>query len=159
VDVRFEAPGTAALENRIQSIDHLFGYFFPEVDTLGVVRVAVESAVPDHGAAFSRLRAHWEVSAEIEPYRRYFDAPVERDLVLTLELGELPFPMGPLVRMDSLYFYPVEWSGTMPEMNWIATTREVNWVLREPATGRENMDIDWRFRVGDVVKIRLTKDR
>ena len=79
--------------------------------------------------------------------------------MLTLELGELPFPMGPLVRMDSLYFNPVEWSGTMPEMNWIATTREVKWVLREPATGRENMDIDWRFRVGDVVKIRLTNDR
>ena len=159
VDVRFEAPGTSVLENRIQSIDHLFGYFFPEVDTLGVVRVAEEPAVPDHGAAFSRLRAYREVSAEIEPYRRYFDAPVEKDLVLTLELGELPFPIGPLVRMDSLYFNPVEWSGTMPEMNWIATTREVKWVLREPATGRENMDIEWRFRVGDVVKIRLTNNR
>lgn len=159
VDVRFETPGASALENRIQSIDHLFGYFFPEVDTLGIVRVAEEPAVPDHGAAFSRLRAYREVSAEIEPYRRHFDAPVEKDLVLTLELGELPFPMGPLVRMDSLYFNPVEWSGTMPEMNWIATAREVKWVLREPATGRENMDIDWRFRVGDVVKLRLTNNR
>jgi FtsP/CotA-like multicopper oxidase with cupredoxin domain len=159
VDVRFETPGTSALENRIQSIDHLFGYFFPEVDTLGLVRVAEEPAVPDHGAAFSRLRAYREVSAEIEPYRRYFDAPVEKDLVLTLELGELPFPMGMLVRMDSLYFNPVEWSGTMPEMNWIATSREVKWVLRDPATGRENMDIAWRFRVGDVVKLRLTNNR
>jgi FtsP/CotA-like multicopper oxidase with cupredoxin domain len=26
-------------------------------------------------------------------------------------------------------------------------------------TGRENMDIAWRFRVGDVVKLRLVNDR
>jgi len=32
-------------------------------------------------------------------------------------------------------------------------------VLRDTATGRENMDIDWRFRVGDVMKLRLVNDR
>ena len=33
------------------------------------------------------------------------------------------------------------------------------WILRDVATGEVNMDIAWRFRVGDVVKIRLSNDR
>lgn len=47
----------------------------------------------------------------------------------------------------------------MPEMDWLATGREVRWVLRDRATGLENMDVAWRFRVGDVVKLRLVNDR
>ena len=52
------------------------------------------------------------------------------------------------MQLDSIYFAPVEWSGTMPMMNWASTGRQVRWILRDPATGRENMDIDWRFRRG-----------
>ena len=40
VHVRFDVPGEFTLLNRIQGIDHLGGVFFPETDTLGVVRVA-----------------------------------------------------------------------------------------------------------------------
>ena len=48
----------------------------------------------------------------------------------------------------------------MPMMNWATTTDQVRWVLRDLNTGKENLDIDdWRFRVGDVVKIRLTNLR
>jgi FtsP/CotA-like multicopper oxidase with cupredoxin domain len=47
----------------------------------------------------------------------------------------------------------------MPEMNFPTTSEEIHWILREPSTGRENLDIEWRFTVGDVVKLRLTNDR
>jgi FtsP/CotA-like multicopper oxidase with cupredoxin domain len=47
----------------------------------------------------------------------------------------------------------------MPAMNWAATADQVRWVLRDPATGHENMDIDWRFHRGDVVKLRLVNER
>jgi FtsP/CotA-like multicopper oxidase with cupredoxin domain len=32
-------------------------------------------------------------------------------------------------------------------------------VLREAATGRENEDITWKFKVGDLVRVRLLNDR
>jgi FtsP/CotA-like multicopper oxidase with cupredoxin domain len=35
----------------------------------------------------------------------------------------------------------------------------VRWILRDRASGKENMDIEWRFRVGDVARLRLTNDR
>ena len=60
---------------------------------------------------------------------------------------------------DWIYFNPVEWSGTMTIMNWLTTSNEVTWLLRDSVTGAENMDIDWNFQVGDVVKIRLVNNR
>ena len=78
---------------------------------------------------------------------------------MTLRPGDLPFPLGPLMNVESVYRNPVEWAGTMPEMDWIVTGRTVGWVLRDRMTGKENMDIAWRFRVGDVVKLRLVNDR
>jgi suppressor of ftsI len=32
---------------------------------------------------------------------------------------------------------------------------QVTWILRDRATGAENEAIDWRFQVGDVVKLRI----
>ncbi|MGH9259160.1 MAG: multicopper oxidase domain-containing protein, partial [Acidimicrobiales bacterium] len=64
-----------------------------------------------------------------------------------------------VLRLDSGYVHPVEWSGTMPMMDWLPSARDVTWVLRDAATGRENMDIDWRFRRGAVITLRLRNDR
>lgn len=47
----------------------------------------------------------------------------------------------------------------MPMMNWASTGKQVRWVLRDPASGRENMDLDWRFHRGEPVRIRLVNDR
>jgi FtsP/CotA-like multicopper oxidase with cupredoxin domain len=49
----------------------------------------------------------------------------------------------------------LEWEDLMPEIN--ARTDESNmiWKLVDEATGLENGGIDWSFRVGDRVKIRL----
>jgi FtsP/CotA-like multicopper oxidase with cupredoxin domain len=43
----------------------------------------------------------------------------------------------------------------MPMMNWLSTSEQVEWILRDTDTGAENAEIDWRFEVGDVVKIRV----
>ena len=159
VEVRFPEAGATALVNRVQAINHLSGRFFPETDTLGLVTVAPEPATDDYAAVFESLREHTDVVADIDPYRAAFDRPVDHELLLTLETTDLPAVVQQLMRLDPVYFNPVEWSGTMPMMNWASTGDEVRWILRDPQTGRENMDIDWRFALGEVVKIRLTNDR
>ena len=83
----------------------------------------------------------------------------DKELVLTLELEGLPPKLMSRMRAEQVYFPPVEWSGTMPMMNWVSTSDEVRWILREPATGRENMDIDWRFAIGDRKNLDRTKTR
>jgi FtsP/CotA-like multicopper oxidase with cupredoxin domain len=159
VDVRFEEAGEATLVNRVRAIDHVMARFFEERQPLGTVRVSGTRATPDHAAAFDRLRRNADVAAEMSTYRKLFDRAPDHTLNITLELGDVPFPLRPLMNFESVYRHPVEWSGTMPEMDWVATGKNVRWILREPATGRENMDITWQFRVGDVVKLRLVNDR
>jgi suppressor of ftsI len=159
VAVRFEIPGTVALVNRVQALDHLYGRFFYETDTLGIVRVSGEPATPDLARGFATLRADRETTNEISRYRSYVEHPVDRALVLTLETRDLPFLTQQLMMLDSAYFAPVEWTGTMPHMNWASTGAQVRWVMRDPATGKENMAVDWSFRRGDVIKVRLANER
>ena len=159
VHVRFDTPGEFALMNRVRGLDHLFGRFFPELDTLGTVRVEAGAVARNLATSFGTLRADTAVRADVARYRRYMNRPVDRALVLTLETGNLPFFTRQIMQLDSIYFTPIEWSGTMPGMNWAATGDQVRWILRDPATGKENMDIDWTFRRGEVVKVRLVNER
>jgi suppressor of ftsI len=159
VHARFDRPGTAALINRVRGLDHLYGKFFAEVDTLGTVAVGRTRASADPGKSFPALRTDTAAAAEMERYRRAAaDAPA-RALVLTLETQDLPRVTQRLMQLDSIYFSPMEWSGTMPMMNWASTGRQVRWILSDPATGRENMDVDWSFRRGEPVRIRLVNER
>jgi suppressor of ftsI len=159
VSVRFDTPGTVTLVNRVQALDHLYGRFFYETDTLGVVQVSSQPATPDLATSFATLRADRDAAREIGRYRGYVNRPVDRALVLTLETRDLPFVTRQLMMLDSAYFAPVEWSGTMPHMNWASTGAQVRWVMRDPATGKENMEIEWSFRRGEVVKLRLANER
>ncbi len=159
VDVRFAEAGDVALVNQVQAINHSYGYYFPQIDTLGTIQVGRQDVSPDYGASFQRLRSHGEVSAEFARYRRFFDRPPDHELLLTLETHGLPFPLEQLLQIETSYFNPVEWSGTMPMMDWLSTGKQAEWVLRDAATGKENMAIDWTFRLGDVVKLRLVNDR
>ena len=159
VDVRFPAAGRYALMNQVQAIDHNIGNFYPEFDTLGVVTASGAPATPDLTGAYRTLRVNRDVVTDIARYRPWFARAPDKQLLLTLELGELPFGVLQMLRRDAMYSHPVEWSGTMPMMDWLPTSREARWLLRDPATGLENMDIRWRFKVGDIVKIRIGNDR
>ena len=46
----------------------------------------------------------------------------------------------------------------MVEINRLTTPANMRWKLIDKATGAENAAIDWRFRVGDQVKIRLLNE-
>ncbi len=159
VEVRFDRPGSYALINQVQGINHRQGVFREEVLTMGAVSVASETIEHDHADAFETLRENDDVIADIDVVRHLFDKEVDHELQLTLEVQDLPRPIERSMIYDWVYFNPVEWTGTMPRMNWATTAREVRWVLRDPSTGLENEEIDWRFAVGDVVKLRLINDR
>ena len=53
---------------------------------------------------------------------------------------------------------PIEWEDTMGDMNTFSTSDTVKWIMRDMATGKENMDIVWKLKAGDVVKVRIVND-
>jgi suppressor of ftsI len=155
VEAHFPATGSVALVNRVQALDHIIGTYWLEADTLGIVHVGTRVARPSYARQFATLRSNDDVEASIAPFREAFARPVGRDLVLTMRTQNLPSAVsGMLLGINA----SIEWNDGMPMMNWLATSDEVRWVLREPATGKENMDIDWHFRRGDVVKLRIFND-
>jgi FtsP/CotA-like multicopper oxidase with cupredoxin domain len=52
----------------------------------------------------------------------------------------------------------IEWEDDMVEVNRMTTPANMRWKLIDRQTDAENAAIDWRFRVGDQVKIRLLNE-
>jgi FtsP/CotA-like multicopper oxidase with cupredoxin domain len=52
----------------------------------------------------------------------------------------------------------IEWEDDMVDVNRMTTPANMRWKLIDRDTGAENAAIDWRFRVGDRVKIRLLNE-
>ena len=52
----------------------------------------------------------------------------------------------------------IEWEDDMVEVNRITTPANMRWKLVDRDTGAANAAIDWTFRVGDQVKIRLVNE-
>ncbi|MEX2472244.1 MAG: multicopper oxidase family protein [Gemmatimonadota bacterium] len=158
VDVRFDEPGEVAIANTIQAINHFRGVFYPHVDTLSMVTVTEERAEASVSEAFETLREHEAVQTEIDDFRQWFGREPDHELETAVRVRDLHNSIMLSMEADTLYFPPIEWNDGMPMMNWLSTGEQVTWILRDRATGAENEDIDWRFRVGDVVKIRIFND-
>jgi FtsP/CotA-like multicopper oxidase with cupredoxin domain len=52
----------------------------------------------------------------------------------------------------------IEWEDDMVEVNRMTTPKNMRWKLVDRDTGAENAQIDWTFRVGDQVKLRLVNE-
>jgi FtsP/CotA-like multicopper oxidase with cupredoxin domain len=52
----------------------------------------------------------------------------------------------------------IEWEDDMVAVNRLTTPATMRWNLVDRATGAVNHEIDWQFRVGDLVKLRLVNE-
>jgi FtsP/CotA-like multicopper oxidase with cupredoxin domain len=52
----------------------------------------------------------------------------------------------------------IEWEDDMVDVNRMTTPANMRWKIIDRETGAENAAIDWRFKVGDRVKIRLLNE-
>jgi FtsP/CotA-like multicopper oxidase with cupredoxin domain len=52
----------------------------------------------------------------------------------------------------------IEWEDDMAEVNRMTTPANMRWKLVDRETSAENAQIDWTFRVGDQVKLRLVNE-
>ncbi len=154
VEARFDSPGTLPILNSVQWLDHMMGTFTAVDDTLGRVVVSDTAAAPDYRRSFERLRTNPHAARELAPLRRRIPDTPDHQLTLGVRVRNVsPLVMAMMTGMPVL----VDWNDGMPMMNWPITGDEVTWFLRDE-TGKENMDIRWHFRRGDLVKIRLTND-
>ena len=150
VDVLFERAGQFALEHRTP--EHTY--------VLGNVTVGTQPAEPSFATEFATLRTSDELAAERARLAGDFDREADKTLALVGEMAGMGQHAeeqhgsdehehaGPLV----------EWEDTMVAMNRRSSPKNMFWKLIDRATGAENHAIDWRFRVGDHLKLRLVNE-
>ena len=52
----------------------------------------------------------------------------------------------------------IEWEDEMAMMNAMSTDENITWQLVDEETGAINEDIDWSFKKGDLIKVRIEND-
>ena len=159
VEVLFVDEGTYTLE-----------YKTPEKTyTLGRVTVSKEIASPYLGDIFSILRTNDSATASIDPYREHLNKPVDKEIKLTIDMmggmsgmGGHMMPDGSMMggmTMGTPSPDGIEWEDTdMAMMNETSKKDMTKWKITDIATGKVNGGIDWSFKVGDKVKVRITND-
>jgi FtsP/CotA-like multicopper oxidase with cupredoxin domain len=158
VEVKYDRPGVHPIVTTVQALNNFLGEFQETVDTVGVVTVAATRTARSYAKEFATLRRLPAVTAELEPYRAHLDRAPDKQLLLTVNIQGLPIILTAFMSVDTMYFPPQEWVDGMRDMNWVATSREVRWIVRDLESNRENMDIEWAFKRGEVVKVRMTND-
>lgn len=160
VEVLFEKTGMYAIENKTPEKTY----------RMGEIVVLDENAVSSYADSFNILKTHSEVVKSIDPFRAYFGKAPDKRIKLSVDLTggmEAMMSGGHMMSdgtkmsgmMMSESLDGIEWEDDMAMMNATSNTDTVAWKIIDEKTGKENMDIDWEFKVGDKVKIRITNDK
>ncbi|MEO7423889.1 MAG: multicopper oxidase family protein [Fibrobacteria bacterium] len=135
------------------------------VGLLGRFVYDADTAVPDLSGSISLARSP-QAAASIDPFRPYFDKLPDEEILLT---GYMDMS-GPLAKASAAEHdadpgnrLGVEWSdsvngASMLAMNRVSTNANMHWTIRDMKTGKENHGIDWAFRKGAKVLIRIRND-
>ncbi len=158
VDIFPDGTGDVVIANQVQALDHLYGQFVAQVDTLGVISVPRRTNLVQLYMHPAETRGDLpDASAGISP------SPLTSRPDHVFEFGlrprDLPFTTSRMMLLDSAYFHPVEWSGTMPMMNWATTAAQAEWFVRDALTGLENEAASFTVKRGEVRTMRLVNPR
>jgi FtsP/CotA-like multicopper oxidase with cupredoxin domain len=148
VDVLFEQPGQFAIEHRTP--EHTY--------VLSSVTVGTQLAEPSFASAFATLRTSDELAMERERLSAEVDRPADKTLALVGEMAGMGEHQEGEHQDDGHTSPVVEWEDTMNAMNRRSSPKNMFWKLIDRATGAVNHTIDWRFRVGDRVKLRIVNE-
>lgn len=99
-------------------------------------------------AAKQELQEHQSVKESIDALKPYFDKEPDYEVELTMEMGHMGMGM-------SMGGEPIEWEDTMEVMNARSTPSTVKWIMKDRKTGKENENMVYEAKVGDVKKIRI----
>ncbi len=157
----FDEPGTSYL------VHHMLKSRYNNDSTviLGRITVLADSVPASLGARFLAEDSSLATIRGMDSLRARFglsEAP-DKELLMTGKMGQGSAMPG--MKVSAAQGEPIsteakgiEWLDHMAEMNAASTTRNMRWIIRDAATGMENHAIQWSFKTGDLVRIRIRND-
>lgn len=144
---------------------------------LGVIAAKDGKKVTFYEKEFQILRKNNDTIASIDPFRDYFTKAPDKSITLSIQMKSM---MGSGGNMHNMHgstslttgggnampnsmmqmgdVKKIEWEDDMGMMNANSTKDTLVWQIKDDATGKTNMDIDWKFKVGEKVKIKIFND-
>ncbi len=165
VEVLFANMGSYTLQHKTP--EHTY--------TLGTITVGSGEIGNSFEKEFLTLRSNKDMQSEIDTFQPFFSKPVDKRLKLTIDMdsqmqGMMPSGSGGGHNMQMMGSNqsqtesmmaskdPIEWEEPNALMNTMSNPEVMKWVIQDEDTGKKNIDIDWKFKVGDKVKIKITND-
>lgn len=165
VEVLFANAGSYKLEHKTPERTY----------TLGTVIVAAQKVSTSFEKEFLTLRSNKDIQSEIDAFRLSFNKPADKRLKLTIDMGRQMQGMmqnntgghnmnmmgnGQMMPNSQMLASgdPIEWEENNGAMNIMSNPEMMKWVIEDQDTSKKNMDIDWSFKVGDKIKIKITND-
>lgn len=148
VEVLFDKPG----EYKILHVNPEHTY------SLGSVKVLNENTNTDYSYKFSIIKENKYVKEEVEPYKIYLNEKPDVNLKLDIDLPGMDM-MGQHMQMNHADESGLEWEDAMQMMNFGSSNNIINWKITDTKTGLSNMKIQYKWKVGDKVKIRIANDK
>lgn len=160
VEIWFDTDGEYNIQNKTPEKTY----------TLGTIAVAQAPVTTSYLVV---PRTNQDVIAAIDPLRPLFNKPADKELKLTLLMGSGSSAssnnsmgghmMGNGMQMQNQEMTmgeveKIEWEDDMGMMNAQSTKNTLTWKLVDQATNKENEDINWQFKKGDVVKVKIFND-
>lgn len=141
---------------------------------LGTVNVSDQSTGVSYTNEFNNLRVNNELQAEIATLTNNLDAIPQKSLTISIDPKGMGSGMmnnnnvgnmmggGHMMHggtmMQNSDNQKIEWEDDMGMMNKNATADAIKWKLIDQANGKENMQINWTFKKGELVRIKLFND-
>ena len=122
--------------------------------TLGTI--SVSDSNNSQNLNFDSFKENPEIENTIDKYRKYFGKAPDYEIDLTIEMPSMQGMDHSMMAMPSNE--KIEWEDDMAMMNAMSTSKNTKWILKDKKTGKENMDINYKVKLGDIKKIRLFND-
>ena len=174
LEVLFDTAGRFTLQNKTPDT----------TTTLASIAVTADKVTRSYATQFSTLRTNQDIIADIDDFRSAFTKQPDKNLALTIDMTPLRQGSAGQVGMGDMMSGgsdghgghmmpdgsmmggmmmggsdgPIEWEDDMAMMNQMSTTENIQWKIIDEDTGKTNMGIDWNFKVGDQVKIKIFND-
>lgn len=151
-------PGERAI---IETYFPTSGEFFlthqtPEKTTqIATINASANSIDQRKQQEFETLHDNADTIASIDPFRGVFDTPAAHALRLSMSMPGHSMMGGMMTAHNT---DGIEWEDTMGAMGSMMSAG-VQWTLEDESTGKKNMDIEWQFKKGDKVKLKITNDK
>ena len=174
IEVLFDKAGTYTLEHNTPNKTY----------TMGTIKVSPEKIATSHVKQFQTLRINKDTIASIDPLRNYFDKKDDKNISLTVDMGSMGTSGNHQMMNGSMMNNgggmhmmgngsmmgnggmamggndneKIEWEDSMSMMNQMANAQMIKWKIVDQDTNKSGMDINWNFKVGDKVKIKIFND-